>query len=198
MRGEYVLVPAQEARAVAVESGQRFRVIDVEGGQVADVFAFVLEDVSEYASAEHTRVHVDALFPARGEAFVTNKRRPILTLEEDRSPGVHDMLCAACDPWRYQLLGAVGWHPSCKENLERAMRSLGHHRIETPQPINLFMSVQVEQGGALTWGRTQTKPGDCVVFRADLDSLVVASACPQDMNEINNYEPTAIAIQELD
>ena len=32
-----------------------------------------------------------------GDALVTNRRRPILTLVEDTSPGLHDTLIAACD-----------------------------------------------------------------------------------------------------
>ena len=100
MADEFVLVPAREARAVTVPAGGRFRVVDVEGGQVVDLFAFVAGDVGEYASAEHTRIWVNRLFPLVGEAFVTNRRRPILVFERDDSPGVHDMLCAACDPTR--------------------------------------------------------------------------------------------------
>ena len=114
----FVLVPAREGRAVPLAAGERFRVIDVEGGQVCDLFAFSADDMWEYASAEHTRVALDRLFPGPGQSFVTNRRRPILRLEEDRSPGVHDMLCAACDPARYRQLGVHGWHASCQENLQ--------------------------------------------------------------------------------
>jgi uncharacterized protein YcgI (DUF1989 family) len=191
-----LLVPAREARAVRVDAGRRFRVEDVEGQQVVDLFAFVADDVSEYASAEHTRIWVNRLFPRPGEEFVTNRRRPILSFEQDNSPGVHDMLCAACDPIRYELLGAKE-HASCQENLQRAMAELGHDRIEIPQPINLFMSVGVEPDGSLRWGPAPTKAGDDVVFRARLDSVIVASACPQDLNEINNYRPSSIGIELL-
>jgi uncharacterized protein len=192
-----IVVPAREGRAVEVSAGGRFRVVDVEGGQVVDLFAFVSDDVSEYASAEHTRIWVDRLFPKPGQPFVTNRRRPILEFEEDHSPGIHDMLCAACDTIRYQLLGAEH-HASCAANLQQAMAALGHDRIEIPQPINLFMNVRVEPDWSLTWGPAPTKPGDFVVFRAALDSIVVVSACPQDLNEINHYRPTSIGIEVLD
>jgi uncharacterized protein YcgI (DUF1989 family) len=129
--------------------------------------------------------------------FVTNRRRPILSFERDDSPGVHDMLCAACDPTRYRLLGVAGWHASCQENLQRAMAALGHDRVEVPQPINLFMAVRVEPDGSLAWGPAPTAAGDGVVLRAELDAVVVASACPQDRNEINHYRPTPIGIQLL-
>ena len=37
-----------------IEEGRRFRIVDVEGQQVVDLFAFATADVGEYASAEHT------------------------------------------------------------------------------------------------------------------------------------------------
>jgi uncharacterized protein YcgI (DUF1989 family) len=193
---DFVLVPAREARAVRVDAGRRFRVIDVEGGQVVDLFAFVADDVSENASAEHTRVAIDRLFPLVGQDFATNHRRPILRLEEDNSPGVHDMLCAACDRYRYELLGARE-HASCAENLRGVMAALGHDGVEVPQPINLFMSVGVNPDGSLSWGPAPTKAGDNLVLRALLPSIVVASACPQDLNEINHYRPSPVALELL-
>jgi uncharacterized protein len=193
-RTAMIVVPAREARAVRVEAGGVFRVIDLEGGQVVDLFAFNGKDVEEYASASHTRVATDRLFPRVGEAFVTNRRRPILTFVEDRSPGIHDMLCAACDPTRYAALGVTGHHDSCQENLERAMAALGHAGVTTPQPINLFMQVRVQPDGSLAWGPAPTAAGDHVVLRAEMDAIVVASACPQDLTEINHGTPTSVAL----
>jgi uncharacterized protein YcgI (DUF1989 family) len=192
---ERIRVPAREGRAVEVRAGERFRVVDVEGRQVADLFAFCADDVFEYASAEHTRVHVNRLFPRVGEHFVTNRRRPILLLEEDASPGFHDMLCAACDPTRYLGLGVEGWHASCQENLQKAMAGLGHERVEVPQSINLFMRIPVREDGVIGWEPAATKPGDYVAFRAELDCYVVASACPQDIVPINDGKPSPIEIE---
>lgn len=193
----WIEVPAREGRGLEVAGGQRFRIIDVEGGQVADTFAFCADDVSEFHSAEHTRVHVNRLFPRPGEHFVTNRRRPIFLFEEDATPGVHDMLCAACDPWRYEGLGVEGWHASCRENLELAMAELGQPRIEIPQPINLFMNIPVRPGGELGWEPAPTNAGGYVVLRAELDCYVVVSACPQDIVPINDKNPTPVAIELL-
>ncbi|MGH3032175.1 MAG: DUF1989 domain-containing protein [Gaiellaceae bacterium] len=195
---ETIHIPAREGRAARVPAGGRFRVVDLEGTQVADLFAFVAGDVSEYASAEHTRASVDRLFPRAGEHFYTNRRRPILLFEEDGSPGVHDMLCAACDPTRYAGLGIEGWHASCQENLQKAMAGLGHDRIEVPQSINLFMNIPVAPDGSLGWEPAPTKAGDHAAFRAELDCVVVVSACPQDIVPINGGNPSAIALELLD
>jgi len=47
MKDALVVVPARDARAVRVRPGGRFRVVDIEGGQVVDLFAFVADDVAE-------------------------------------------------------------------------------------------------------------------------------------------------------
>ena len=193
-----ILIPAREGRAVRVPANGLFRIVDVEGQQVGDLFAFSAQDVGEYASAEHTRVGLSRLFPRVGEAFLTNRRRPILTLVADDSPGVHDMLMAACDPERYRRLGATGWHASCQENLRHAMAGLDHPSVEVPQPINLFMNVPIDSDGALGFQPARTRPGDSVTLRAEMDVIVVLSACPQDLNPINGPGPTSLAIDLLD
>lgn len=193
-RGERVVVAAREGRALRLEAGWRLRVVDLEGQQVGDLFAFNAHDVTEHASAEHTRVGLSRLFPLVGEPFLTNRRRPILTLMADDSPGVHDMLCAACDPTRYAGLGVTGWHASCEENLRSAMAALGHAAIEIPQPINLFMDIPIEPDGTLGWRPAPTRPGDSVTLRAEMDVIVVLSACPQDLNPINGPGPSSLAI----
>lgn len=195
--GDRIHIPAREGRCVRVGAGDSFRVIDVEGAQVADLFAFSAADVSEYASAEHTRVHVNRLFPRVGEHFVTNRRRPILLFAADDSPGVHDMLCAACDPTRYAGLEVAGWHASCQENLQKAMKEVGQERVEVPQSINLFMNIPVGVDGSLGWEPAPTSAGESVTFRAELDCFVVVSACPQDIVPINAGEPTPIEIELL-
>ena len=179
-----------------LEAGRRFRVIDKEGGQVADTWAFVAADPTEFHSAQHTRAYVDALFPRPGEQFVTNRRRPILLLEADESPGVHDMLIAACDPERYQGLGVEGWHASCQENLQTALRDAGVEPPRfAPQPINLFMNTPALPDGTIDWRPAPTKAGDHVVMRAELDLILAVSACPQDIVRINDGNPTAIEIE---
>src|SRR2546427_4174928 len=114
-------VPGGAGRAVRVRAGDSIRVVDLAGGQVGDVFAFVADAPDEHPgnehhSAAHTRAATSRLFPAVGEPFLTDRRRPILTLVADTSPGEHDMLIAACDPQRYAQLGAPD-HRSCATNM---------------------------------------------------------------------------------
>lgn len=182
-----------------VAAGDLVRVIDVEGGQVGDVFAFTDSgpELAEHHSAAHTRAGIDRLFPAVGEPFVTDRRRPILTLVEDTSPGQHDMLIPACDPARYAALGAPE-HRSCAANLREALTEAGlSFAGPTPQPINVFMRIPVGEDGRLSWLTASSRPGDAVTLRAEMDCVVVVSACPQDLVSISDAGLTPLAIETI-
>ncbi len=193
---DVVEIPAGEGRCVAVERNRRFRVVDVEGGQVADLFAFAAADPAEHLSASHTRGHLNRLFPRPGEPFISGRRRPLLMLESDESPGVHDMLIPACDTERYARLGARD-HASCAENLMAALAPHGITPGTVPQPVNLFMNIPVGTDGVLSWRRAPTLPGDGVTLCALDDLLVVVSACPQDLVDINGGRPTPLHLHLL-
>lgn len=188
-------VPARQGRAVRVGAGHLVRVSTPNGAQVGDLFAFVSADPAEHLSAAHTRGHVNRLFPRVGEQFVTTGRRPILTLVEDTSPGRHDMLIAACDPARYRNLGHRGPHASCAENLTTAAREAGIEITTVPQPVNVFMDVAPDAAGELEWRSSPAAPGAAVTFRAELDCVVVVSACPQDLVGINGRDPGPLALE---
>ena len=90
--------------------GATLRMTNTFGVQVVDTWAFSADDISEFMSMEHTRVHSVTPMPVKGTTFRSNHRRPMLEFSEDTSPGVHDWFFAACDQARYQLLGFQGAH----------------------------------------------------------------------------------------
>jgi hypothetical protein len=179
-----------------VAAGEYVQVVDVEGRGCADFFALAAADAAEYLSASHTRVAVDRLFPQVGQSFFSSLRRPMFQLEEDRTPGVHDMLFAACDPARYAQYGVPG-HASCAENFLAATRALGVSPTHVPQPVNFFMNVAVRPDGSVVFGAPQTEVGDWVLLRAFMDCLVVISACPQEWNPATNYHPSDLLARIL-
>jgi len=178
-------IPARRGKAARVRAGQQIAVINTHGEQVVDTWAFVGEDLHEFMSMEHTRAALGKLIPRTGDILSTNHRRPILTIVEDTSPGIHDTLIAACDLWRYQGLGCKEYHDNCTDNLHAAMKELGLKAPETPSPLNLFMNIPWKQNGEITFEAPVTKPGDTVTLRAERDLIIAFSACPQDMLPIN-------------
>lgn len=182
-------LPARHGKAVRLTRGERLRVVNTHGHQVVDTWAFNAEDLHEFMSMEHARAVLDHIYPRVGDALATNRRRPILTLLEDSSPGVHDTLIAACDIWRYRGLGCEGHHRNCTENLFEAMAELGLRPPECPSPLNLWMNIPVGSDGGILWLPPVSRAGDQVVLRAEMDCVVALSACPQDMVPINAMNP---------
>jgi hypothetical protein len=117
-------IPARKGLALRVRRGQRYKVLNTHGTQIVDHWAFNAADIKEFMSMEHCRVAIDRLSPVVGDAMVTNQRRPIITLVEDTSPGVHDTLVAACDIYRYRQLGATAYHDNCTDNLWNALKAI--------------------------------------------------------------------------
>jgi uncharacterized protein YcgI (DUF1989 family) len=184
------VIPARHGKAVRLRKGEAVAVVNTHGTQVVDTWAFCVEDPAHYMSMEHTRVENGRLMPAVGHTLFTNRREPILVLEEDSSPGIHDTIMAACDRWRYERLGCQEYHRNCADNLVEAMAELGVAVTEIPAPLNLFMNIPVGQDMSLTQGTPLGQPGHHVVLRAQRDCIVAFSACPQDITPINGRMPT--------
>jgi uncharacterized protein YcgI (DUF1989 family) len=180
-----IAIPARKGKAAALKAGQRIRVVNTHGEQVVDTWAFSRADLAEFMSMEHTRASLLRVRPRVGDALYTNRRRPILTLIEDTSPGIHDTVIAACDRWRYIELGVKGFHDSCTDNLAAALAELGLKPPETPSPLNLWMNIPFAADGGLSFEPPVSKKGDYVVFRAEMDAVMAFSACPQDILPIN-------------
>ncbi len=192
-------IPARRGKAAFAAAGQKIKVINTRGEQVVDTWAFARENLNEFMSMEHTRATLVKLMPALGDHLYSNRRRPILTLVEDTSPGVHDTLMAACDDYRYRLLGCTEYHDNCTDNLAAAMKAIGLEAPETPSPWNLFMNIPWSADGTLAFEPPLTRPGDYVVLEAKLDVVIAFSACPQDILPINGRagRPTEAHFQIL-
>ena len=196
------VIPGGHGGAVIVKEGQYLKVIDVEGKQICDFFAFNPSDPRQFLSGSHTRVLLShAQETSRpivvGNPLLDNTRQPMLFLEED-TVGVHDWLLAACDPARYLVDYGIANHRSCKMNVIEALAEFHIHAPVIPDSLNLFQNSPYDDNGKFTIYEPVTKPGDYVLFRALRTVLVVGSACPQDQNPANAYNLTEIAFEVYD
>jgi uncharacterized protein YcgI (DUF1989 family) len=189
-----VVIEPQTGAGVRVRAGDVARVVDLEGVQVADLWAIVDDEPAEWLSPGHTRSATGRLFPQVGESFWTNRRRPILTLVADTSPGAHDMLYPPCDAWLFEHLGVALPHPSCKENFERALSEFDVVLPAVPDSVNLFQNSPPDALGALPISDALSGPGDEVVLEVLLDAVLVVTACSVDVPPGNGVRCTAIGL----
>jgi len=195
MTAEITAIPARTGKAMRVAAGWHVKLINTHGSQVVDTWAFSAADVREFMSMEHTRSRLEKLIPEVGDSLYTNRRRPILTIAADTSPGVHDLLLSACDQERYRLLGHEGYHASCVENLTAALAAVGVPLAAIPSPWNVFEKVTITDRGRLEIQPPPVQAGDHLLLRADLEAIVVFSACPMDIVLTNGPDRTPRAVQ---
>lgn len=186
-QSELVRIPAGHGKAVRLYAGEKVKLINTPGTQVVDCWALNAYDLGEFMSMESTRATNVRLNPLLGDTFVTNQRRPIITLVEDTTPGIHDTFMAACDRYRYKLLGVEGYHRNCQDNLIEGLQEIG---VTLPSPIagswNIFMNIPVQQDrNSVDFLPTECEPGQFVVLQAQMDCYVAFSACPQDILPIH-------------
>jgi uncharacterized protein len=189
-----VLVPAREARALAVQAGQALEIVDVEGQQVADMVAYRQADPSEYLSPAHTCSCLTKLVPALGDELFSNHRRPLFRVTRD-DVGRHDLVVPCCDPERYARDYGLDDHPSCLAALQAALDDAGSTwPLRGELAVNVFMNNRLEDGRIITYEPEQGA-GATLELEA-LDDLVVAVvACPQDLTACNAFNPTPMALR---
>jgi hypothetical protein len=192
-------VPAQSGRAFRVARGEAIRVIDPQGQQVADLFAFAIDaqgDVADWLSTSQTRDIVERMFPRIGECFYSAQAKPMLTFLEDRSSGCHDMLFPACDARLYERAGLPN-HPNCRDNLLAALAGEGIRLPFVPDPVDLFQNSPPQPDGRLEVLASTNPPGGSVTLRAEADLLVIVTACSVDFHPTNGGQCTEIEVEIL-
>ena len=186
--GERIVVPPRSARAVRVPSQHRVRVVNTEGGQVVDTWAFCSGDVAEHLSMAHSRSATYRIYFRAGDVLVTNRFRPILRITEDTSPGRHDTLHAACSAGSNRFFGIQSPTPNCENNLGTALAKLGIHHTPVPCPWNLYEHADVDPEGRLHDRPARARAGDYVELECLMDLILVCSACPSRIGAISGAD----------
>ena len=191
------LIPARQGRAVRLKKNELLTIYNPLGNQVCDFFAVMDNALSEFLSMEHCRTTLGRIYVRTGDVLVTNRRRPLIEISEDTSPGVHDILIACCDQPRYRELGATGYHDNCADNFKMSLSAIGQKFTHVPSPFNIWMNIPVSTSGEYKWMPPVSKAGDYIVLKAQEDCIAVMSACPQDMTPVNgnNTNPTNLEFQ---
>ena len=170
-------IPPMSARAFFVAKGERLRIIDEKGGQPGDLVAFNAQDLAERFSQSRTRVENRASRITQGHTLWTNAVPPriMLTILANTS-GHHDLLYTPCN--RYALEKRFGVsRDGCQEHLADSLAPWGIKLRDIPDPLSLFFNVVTNATGALSIGDHQSKPGDFIEMRAEMDCLVAVSTC---------------------
>ena len=189
------VIPAKSGTAIVVKKGETLRAIDLEGLQVCDFVCFNEHDHSEFFSAGKTRVNVFRVRISTGDRLYSNKNTPMFTLGED-TVGVHDLMFPPCNRWIYeQVLGQPGT-TGCLENLRDALAPYGIEEGAVPDPFNIFMNTHIDDKNEMAIEAPKSKAGDYVDLIAEMDCLVGATSCAEEVaSDCNGRHCTPIGLE---
>jgi uncharacterized protein YcgI (DUF1989 family) len=188
------IIQKQSGAAFTVKKGARFRIVDIEGKQVADLVSFSKTDHYEKLSTGATIDCNGSLVVGNGDILYSNRYRPMLFVEED-SVGKHDILHPPCSRWMYsRLYGIEAYHPSCLENLAKALLKFGIEEKDITTPFNIFMNTKILPDGRILIEEPLSNPGDHIELRAEMDMIVGISACCVEESACNAYRATSLKV----
>lgn len=195
---EQYVIPGKTGFAFKVNKGQRIRVIDMEGQQIADFVAYHADHLEERLDSVATRDALGSMDIRVGDSLYSNLYRPMLTLLKD-TVGKHDLLSPACRPEMYRLLYNKELPvDNCFDNLSQALAGFGIPAPSQHCPFNIFMNTVITPDHQIQIKSALSGPGDYVEMRAETDLVIAISACPNEESAGNGYRSTPIKVEVYD
>ncbi|MCD4850526.1 urea carboxylase-associated family protein [Arthrobacter sp. AK01] len=187
------LVEARGPWSAVVEAGDVLTIVDHDGNQAVDCILYAAKDTSTRYSAAVTIATQGSIFLTTGSVLRADSGQALMTVVADEV-GVHDTIGGACSQESNTLRYGQHTHEqhACVENflIEGAKWDLG--KKDLVSNINWFMNVPVDPDGALGIVDGLSAPGKRVALRAEVDTLVLVSNCPQINNPCNGFNPTPV------
>ena len=186
-------VPARSPWSAIVPAGARLDIIDLHGNQAVDCLLYSAADHAERYSAQATITAQRNIFLTTGSVLRTDASTALMTVIADEV-GNHDTLAGACSQESNTL--RYGHHTrhqhACVENFLAEGMKWGLSKRDLVSNINWFMNVPVEADGTLGIVDGRSAPGKKLTLRAEIDTLVLVSNCPQINNPCNGFDPTPV------
>lgn len=191
------VVPKNSGAALELKKGQRLR---IAGKSIVDFVAFNLHDLTERFDQARTKTNQVKIFISKGDVLYSKRNNPMLTIVEDTfQEGRHDLQKGMCSRTRFQMVAegrskrifaeGVDINPKkaeeipdhgCWENLSGAVRPWSIAPDDVPSPFNIFQCMRIDPETGIMYDTTiRPKDEAHVDFRAEMDLLVAASACPE-------------------
>ncbi|WP_376870377.1 DUF1989 domain-containing protein [Albirhodobacter sp. R86504] len=193
-------VPRGTALAYELKKGESLQIIDVEGQQCSDFTAFRLDGLDRgeelMIDGTATRSMVRRAYPGPGllDKFFDRDMRPMLAVIQDTC-GRHDTFGLACTARGYSERGFPG-HVNCSDNMSEAFAPYGIARRAAWPAINFFWNTWIDLNTHhIMTEESHSRAGDYVAMRALEDLVCTSTACPDDIDPINGWNPTDIHVR---
>ncbi len=184
------VIPPRSSVAFELHRGERLKVIDPQGEQVADLVAFNRHDTAEAISSGRSIDYASKIYLSTGDPIYSNRSRVLLRIIED-TVGRHDFLLSPCSAEMFRIIyGDPEPHRGCFGNLAAVLAPYGVVADAIPTAFNVFMNVPVDAAtGVIRVEPPLSRAGDYIVFQAQTDLLIGLTACSAGQSNNFAYKP---------
>ncbi|MEC7491082.1 MAG: urea carboxylase-associated family protein, partial [Pseudomonadota bacterium] len=130
-----------------IRAGEVFRIIDIEGEQVADFLCLNLNRLEEKLSPHNTVLLNGQVFPQTGYSLYSDEAGKMMTITADTC-GVHDMIAGACSRFTNEYRYDIPDLPNCRDNFAAALAPWGVTWKQVPYNMNVFMNCPIQPDGS--------------------------------------------------
>lgn len=176
-----------------LETGDRLRIVDLEGQQAVDFLAYSASLPADRYNAANTMKLNGSIYLGKGAKLYSDRAEAMLTIVED-TVGRHDTIGGCCSGWSNLARYGVADTPSCHANFVAELARWSLSPADIAANVNFFMYVPVKEDGSMAIEPGLSKPGDHVELRAEMPVIAVLSNCPQRHNPAAGFGPTPIEI----
>ena len=190
-------VPAGDGWIGELAAGETLRIVDLHGNQAVDTLFFDAHDYANRYSAVDTLREQGSAYLTTGSRLLALDCAPLVTIVEDNC-GRHDTVGGACS--QESNVVRYGVHTrdmhACRNTFmaQAAAWGRGLDKRDLGANVNFFMNVPMSPEGGLEFVDGISAPGKYLDLRADRDTLVLISNCPQLNNPCNGFDPTPVRL----
>jgi urea carboxylase-associated protein 2 len=188
--------------SMIMKRGYQLKLIDQHGGaNVGMLFynpAMSLEriNVPDTLKCQHT------FKLTQGHCIYSDMGRIFCSITED-SVGWHDASCGTCNrrlvekKWGKKTFQEArnDYYRNGYDSFLIQLAKYGLGKKDLAANINFFSRVAIDDAGNMTYVQDNSKAGDSLTLRFEMDTLVIFHSCPHPLNKAENYPAKPIIYQ---
>lgn len=201
------VIPARSGKGFAVDKGQIFRIVELEGGQIGDVW-FINRDDPRERLMSHTTFLYEGAYPKKFSQFWSCmphvRVMATMLVEHSGTPALpenfnnHVVLGGHCTRRQWEVLNGPGDWNSCHDNAIAAVAPFGLSEEHIMHDnFMVFQPSFIQPDGSGDSMPSQAEPSDYTEFVAEMDLIVAVSACPVGDYAVPMTEPERINARPL-
>jgi uncharacterized protein len=175
-----IRIPTQHGNAFELKAGQRLKVMTPLGPQVADLFCVFKGQPKDSLSSGRSIDYEDSFLFTTGNFLISQSGERMFEIEDDTA-GRNDFLVAPCSAQMFRMIsGTDTYHPSCLENLTKALQPFGVEEWQIGTTFNLFMRIGFTAHGKIKLLKPSSNKNSYIVLKSLAEMIVGLTACADE------------------